>query len=175
MERVLRDTEDRIQAISLVHQLLYESKDLSRIPVAEYIRGLVGQVMESFATPPSKVTLRLEAGDARFLLDAAIPLGLVLNELVSNSLRHAFPGDRRGSISISLEEAEEGTYVLRYADDGVGVPEGFVFRGRGSLGLKLVHSLGEEQLKGKVEMSGGEGRGVSCVLRFRSGLHKARV
>ena len=175
VERVVRDAEDRIQAISLVHQLLYESRDLSRIPMAEYIRGLVNLVMESFATPPSKVALRLEAGEARFLLDAAIPFGLVLNELASNSLRHGFPGDRRGSISISLEDAGEGSYVLRYSDDGVGVPDGFDFRGRGGLGLKLVHSLGEEQLKGKVEMSGGEGRGVSCVLRFRSGLHKARV
>ncbi len=107
------------------------------------------------------------------ILDSAIPLGLILNELLTNSLKFAFPGDRAGTVSIALAASAPGKLRLTYRDDGIGLPESFDFRSQGSLGLNLVHGIGEQQMMGSVEFQGGAG--VSCTLEFPEGLYDERV
>ncbi len=166
-------TETRIQAISLVHQMLYQSQDLSRIEIGEYIRGLSGMVLTSFGVTGNKIAVDFAIEAKELLLDSAIPLGLILNELLTNSLKYAFPGDRVGRISIAFAISAPGILRLTYRDDGIGFPEGFDFRTHGTLGFNLVHGIVEQQMMGSVEFRSGNG--ASCTLEFPEGLYSERV
>lgn len=173
LQRIVKNTEGRIDAIALVHEMLYKSQDLSRIPVSAYIRQLCASVIGKSGIPPERLSVNLELEEGFFLLDTAIPFGLILNELMSNSLRHAFPGERHGAISITFGRQMGGKYLLRYADDGVGVVEGFDFRSQDSLGLKLIFAIGEQQLFGKVTFLGQAG--LSCEVEISADLYQSRV
>lgn len=173
LQSLVKKTEERIQAIALVHQMLHRSQNLSRLSIKDYITELSTLVLRGYEARGHDVALDLEIVDDTFLLDMAIPLGLVLNELLTNSLVHGFPGGRQGRIAIELGREEGRDYLLSYSDDGVGLPEDFDFRGQQSLGLRLIFSIGEDQLLGKVEMEGSGG--VRCSLRFRDGLYAERV
>jgi PAS domain S-box-containing protein len=163
--RLVRDAEDRIQAIALVHQMLYESRDLSRIPIKEYVAELAVLVYRSFGVSEERVSLDLCVDNQSIALDTAVPIGLILNELMTNSLKHAFPNKRKGYIKIKLESDSHGVSRLRYEDNGVGVPPGFDFYNGDTLGLKLIRSIAS-QINGDVrfESSGG----VSCSILFRA-------
>jgi two-component sensor histidine kinase len=173
LQQVVKNTEDRIQAISLVHQMLYTSQDLSQISIKEYISVLASLIMQSFNVSIDRISLNITVQEHFFLLDTAIPFGLILNELMTNSLKYAFPNDRKGLITIILSKSESNNYVLQYSDDGVGVPDYFDFRHQNTLGMKLIHSIGELQMLGKVLMESKEG--VSCQFEFADNLYKARV
>jgi len=163
--RLVKDAEDRIQAISLVHQMLYESRDLSRILIKDYVSELATLVYRSFGVSEERISLELQVDERSIALDTAVPIGLILNELMTNSMKHAFPNRRKGEIRISMAEDEAGACVLRYSDDGVGVPAGFDFYNGDTLGLKLVRSIGA-QINGDVlfEANGG----VACSIAFRT-------
>jgi len=107
------------------------------------------------------------------LLDMAVPLGLILNELLSNSLKYAFPGDREGRITIGFSRVGEGRSLLRYGDDGIGVPSGTDFEGGGKLGLRLIRSIGEQQLAGVVRFE--LGKGVSCTVEMPAPAYRDRA
>ena len=173
LQRLVENTEDKIQAMSLVHRMLYKSQDLSRISIKEYVRELVALIMGSHDIEADRISLATEVDDQSFLLDTAIPFGLILNELITNSLKHAFPGGRKGTISISLAKAGPGMSVMRFSDDGVGVPDGFEFQKQDSLGLKLVHSIGELQMMGKLSLESHDG--VHCTFEFPTKLYEERV
>ena len=173
LQRLVENTEDKIQAMSLVHRMLYKSQDLSRISIKEYVRELVALIVGSHDVGGDRISLAAEVDDQEFLLDTAIPFGLILNELITNSLKHAFPGGRKGTISISLAKEGPGMSVMRYSDDGVGVPDGFEFQNQDSLGLKLVHSIGELQMMGKLSLENHDG--VHCVFEFPTKLYDERV
>ncbi|MFZ4388355.1 MAG: sensor histidine kinase, partial [Chthoniobacterales bacterium] len=173
VKELAASTETRIEAISLVHQMLYQSQDLSRIDIGEYIRGLAGMVLASFGSTGGRIAMDFDIAAKALLLDSAIPLGLVLNELLTNSLKYAFPGDRAGTVSIALAASTPGKLRLTYRDDGIGLPESFDFRSQGSLGLSLVHGIGEQQMMGSVEFRGRPG--VCCTFDFPEGLYGERV
>ena len=173
LQMVVRNTEDRIQAISLVHEMLYKSQDLSRISIKDYIQELATLILRSYGIFEDRIVVVTEIDDQCFLLDTAIPLGLILNELMTNSLRHAFPDDADGTISITLGDGSSGNTMVRYSDDGVGVPDGFDFRNTSTLGLKLVHSIGEGQLLGVVAMENR--KGVQFSIEFSKNIHTARI
>lgn len=162
---LVKDAEDRIQAIALVHQMLYESRDLSRIPIKEYVSELAVLVYRSFGVSEERVSLDLCVDNQNIALDTAVPIGLILNELMTNSLKHAFPNRRKGYIKVKLESDSYGVICLRYEDNGVGVPPGFDFYNGDTLGLKLIRSIAS-QINGDVrfESSGG----VSCSISFRA-------
>lgn len=169
-----RIVDGKIEPIFLVHRMLYQSQDLSRISSSDYLRDLAETILQTRSDQNLAVTLGRDGLEEHMLLiDTAIPLGLVLNELMTNSLRHAFSGRGEGRIDIAFSRLDSGEYRLRYADDGIGVPEGFDFRGQATMGLKLIFAIGEGQLMGRVEFAGGSG--LACELTIPDGLFRARV
>jgi two-component sensor histidine kinase len=173
LQQLVKNTEDRIQAISLVHQMLYQSQDLSQISIKEYIQNLIDLLIKSYSYSDDRIAFKIAVVDHKFLLDTAIPLGLIINELITNSLKYAFPDGRTGIININLAQVESGNYLLTFSDNGVGVPDGFDFRNCESLGVKLIYSIGEDQMLGKIMLENN--KGISCSLEFPGNLYKARV
>jgi PAS domain S-box-containing protein len=157
VDRIVRTYKNQIKSISLVHEELYYSDDLARINVTEYIEELTGYLFSSFSSKTGTPTLDLQVDDSAMEIDKAIPCGLLINELVSNALKHAFPrsgeDSSTGKMEISVEFFLEDnqTYKLRILDTGVGLPENLDPENAGSLGFKLVNLL-VRQLKGKLEI-----------------------
>ena len=163
---LFRESRDRIRSMALVHEKLYSSQNLSRIDFAEYIDNLTGNLYQSYGGDSKKVSLETKVKDVSLGIDRAIPCGLIINELVSNALKHAFPPTWRGEgkIEISLHEIEKGVVELVIRDNGVGIPEGFDIKNTESLGMQLVFILAEDQLGGKVDVE--YSRGTSFHIRF---------
>jgi PAS domain S-box-containing protein len=167
------DTKSRIQSMALVHQHLYQSQDLSRINLRDYIRALTELLMTSHGVSSQRLSTVFDMEDVFVLIDSAIPCGLILNELISNALKHAFPDNRVGEIEIQLRRAQDETIELQVADNGIGVPPDFDFEHDGRLGLENVFALGQAQLQGEVRFEVEQG--VVCQLRFKDDLYTPRV
>ncbi len=161
----LKDSQNRIRAMALVHEKLYRSKDLDRIGFAGYVRDLATQVFRSFGAEQRGVNLEMDVQDIEVAIDFAVPCGLILHELLSNALKHAFPtgtasaGDRPPTIRVRSADAGEGGYRIEVEDNGVGFPAGKPAGDSRSLGMKLVNAL-VGQLGGILE-AGGEGAGTT--------------
>jgi two-component sensor histidine kinase len=148
--------------MALVHEKLYQSPDLAQIDFADYTRALTRSLFGSYRDHVPGIALRTQIDDILMSVDIAIPCGLILSELVSNALKHAFPDGRSGEIIISLR-AQEGSRVLTVADDGVGLPQEMEVLHPESLGLELVNTLAT-QLDGTLtwEREGG----TTCMVTF---------
>ena len=170
---IIGETQNRIRAMALVHEKLYDAPDLSRISLKEYILDLVALLCSGFLPNSAGPKIVSELEDVPVLIDSAIPCGLILNELITNSLKHAFPDARAGTIRLGLRSLEGGEILFSVADDGVGFPPGFDHHRDSHMGLQTVVNLGEKQLAGSVrfDTSGG----VACEVRFRDNLYQARV
>jgi two-component sensor histidine kinase len=170
---IFKDVIVKIAAMSLVHQRLYESQDLSNIDIAEYIRDLVALMVNSYGVSPEKIEVDLELENITMLIDTAIPCGLVVSEIVANALKYAFPADRAGRIGVSLRGSEGDLVELRIADDGIGVPEGFRVETQGKMGMKTLFNIVTHQLQGSIQFSSDGG--VSYIIRFKRKLYDERV
>ena len=162
----LTECQTRVQAIAMIHEQLYQSKDYSRVPFSNYVRSLASSVFDALGVSPSTVTLDLEIDDVAIAVDRAIPCGLVLNELITNALKHAFPEGRRGTVSVRLTRLEGRRLRLSVLDDGVGLPNDHDPLRASSLGLQLVRTLAE-QLEATLEVTPRPGTGFS--LSFNEG------
>jgi len=154
------ETQARMRSMALIHEELYQSKDLARINYQEYLEKLTSNLFQVFSRNPN-INLVLDIVDVYFGVDAAIPCGLIINELVTNALKYAFPGDRSGTIAIRIKVFDEmngnGTcYSLVVEDDGVGIPTEIDFKNTETLGLQLVNILAK-QLKGRVTLERDHG------------------
>jgi two-component sensor histidine kinase/PAS domain-containing protein len=158
-----RDSIGRIDAMSLIHEQLYKSRDLARIDFGAYVKEAAGGIFRAFGVPAETVRLTVDMENMYFDVGTAIPCGLIVNELVSNALKHAFPGERPGEIRISLNTTGEETYVLEVTDTGIGLPEGFNVEHVETLGLKLATAL-VRQLEGTFET--GTAGGASFRISF---------
>lgn len=147
----LRDLQSRIQSMALVHELLYESEDLTSIDMGRYIERLTSSIVNSYHD--GEIELEVAVGDITLPLETAIPLGLIINELVTNSFKHAFTS--KGMISVELEE-HGGEFTLTIADNGAGLPPDFIIEDSDSLGLRLVAGL-VDQIDGTLEVSAEDG------------------
>jgi PAS domain S-box-containing protein len=164
MAAALIEIETRIRSISLVHELLYQSDDFARVDFPSYVRQLVDYLAEAYAVDRRRVRIEVSAGEESLPIDKAIPCGLILNELVVNALKHAFPDGRSGRIGVAVGRASEGAAFIEVADDGVGPErEETRERGRVSIGLSLVQNLAS-QLGGRVETSDGVGVAIRVVF-----------
>ncbi len=161
----LRESQDRIKAMALVHEKLYQSMDLASIDFAEYIEKLALFLFNSYAVDPEQVTLTVDVGHTPMEIDRAIPCGLIINELVSNALKYAFPAGRKGEITIRLRCGDDGRIQLTVADNGIGLPPGLDFRDTETLGLQLVNML-TKQLNGEITLLLKEG--AAFTIRFKS-------
>ena len=163
MAELFADSRNRVRSMALVHENLYRAGNFAKIPMASHLRALCAELARSYASPVRAVDLQIEVGDLHLDMSRAIACGLIVNELVSNALKHAFPVDEPGRISIRVEPLGEGRHVLRVQDDGVGLPEGLDFGRADSLGLQLVGDL-TRQLRGTISIV--RERGTTFSIAF---------
>jgi len=163
----LGESQDRIRSMALVHEALYESKDVASVDFRDYVRHLSMQLFRSHGTSTARIALDVDAESLLLGIDFAIPCGLIINELVSNSLKHAFPGGRRGEIKISFHAVDENEITLAVSDNGIGIPEDVDFRRTRSLGLHLVTMLAEDQLRGQIELDRASGTEFRITFRMQ--------
>jgi two-component sensor histidine kinase len=158
----LQESQKRIQSMAMIHAMLYASSSMREIDFAEYARLLSAEVSHSYGIDPARIRLSLELEPVRFEIDRAIPCGLILNELLSNALKYAFPNGRSGEVRVSLQQ--QGSCIRLAVDDtGVGLPEGGSPGRRKSLGLSIVNVL-TQQLGGDLEITSDQG--AHFVLKF---------
>ncbi|ABL00607.1 PAS domain S-box protein [Pelobacter propionicus] len=158
-----RESQDRIRAMALVHEKLYRTEDLSFIDFSGYIESLTAHLYNSYAIDFGRVSFSIDAGNVCLSIDQAIPCGLIISELVSNSLKYAFPGSAAGNISVSIREQGDGMVSLTVADSGVGLPVNLDFTASETLGLQLVRML-VKQLRGEIALDSSGGARFS--IRF---------
>jgi two-component sensor histidine kinase len=144
---LLREAQDRVRSMAMVHENLYQSGNLTAVNFGEYAKTVLDSLLRTYLLESTGVTSRTRIDEILLSVELAIPCGLILNELVTNSLKHAFPERRRGELYIGLHQ-ENGRCVLRVADSGVGIPEDLDARKTHSVGLRLVRSL-TKQLEGE--------------------------
>jgi PAS domain S-box-containing protein len=159
----LRDCQSRLRTIALVHEKLYQSKDHAHVPFSEYAADLVSSIFDAAGGRAAGISLAVESDPVALGVDRAIPCGLILNEFVSNALKHAFSGHDRGHVRVKLRNATDGHVILSVADDGVGIPVGFDPQGTATLGMQLICIL-VDQLKGTLEIE--RGGGTTFRVRF---------
>jgi PAS domain S-box-containing protein len=151
-----KDSQNRVKAMALIHERLYQSNNLARIHFPEYVRKLVCDVFRSYNPASSTIRLYFDIAEVELDVDTVIPCGLLINELVSNALKYAFPNGMDGDIKISFRVIAPSQYQLIVGDNGIGLPEGFDFRNTASLGLQLVCAL-TQQLQGTIEVDTRQG------------------
>lgn len=163
-ESMLEDTRNRIQAMALVHEQIYGSRELSKVDFGGYIRRLASSIFSSYAVGRKRITLRMELEEVSLNIDTAILCGMILNELISNALKHAFSGRPSGEVRISLQRKADGWVLLRVGDNGCGMPPGAGIEGGTALGLLLVNTL-VEQIGGKLTVNVSEGTEFGVSFR----------
>ena len=154
--RVFQDTKDRIRSMALIHENLYRSENLGSIDIGNYVEKLVDYFWGLYGGLGVSITPRLQVENVSLGIDVALPIGLILSELFSNSLKYAFPGAEGGTVDIQLHPPGEDLLMLVFKDNGVGFPDNVDFYNSRSLGLQLVNILAE-QVHGTVEFSGDSG------------------
>ncbi len=169
--KMFQDSQSRVRSMALVHERLYQSQDLARINFAEYVRSLANYLFRSYSVNTNVIQLRVNVEDVFLGVDTAIPCGLIINELVSNSLKHAFSDDRAGEVRIELHSDDDSQYILVVSDNGIGFPQDLDFQDTGSLGLQLVKTLAD-QLEGTVELD--RSVGTTFKIAFARAKYEAR-
>lgn len=160
---LFRESQERIRSIALIHERLYRSRDLAEIDFAEYLQSLSANLFRSYGVKSNAVKLKVEVDGMRLSVDTAIPIGLIVNELVSNSLKHAFPSGRKGEIRIRLAANGDNSSTLIVSDNGIGFPHDLDLRNARSLGLQLVNML-VQQLDGTIELDRTNGTTFKIVF-----------
>ena len=168
---LLMESQHRVRAMAMIHEKLYQSSDLARVDFDEYVNSLTGFLFRSYSNAAGRVALKVSCDQVHLSIDTASPCGLILNELVSNALKHAFPDGRSGELRVELRD-EAGCYSLTVADTGIGLPENFDWKQTNSLGLQLVDTL-TKQIKGTMK-TGGTG-GASFRLEFKELIYATRT
>jgi len=162
LRRAFLESQNRIHSMALLHESLYQSGDLSQIDFPVYVRELTDHLCRSYGVG-DRIRLETSLDPMRLTIDTAMPCGLIINELVSNSLKYAFPDERRGRVVIELREREGGMAELTIADDGIGLPPDIDVEKTRSLGLRLVRSLAQ-QLGSPAEFSSQSGTSVRILF-----------
>ena len=164
VQEMFREAQRRIRSMALIHERLYHSSDLSRVEFSQYLGNLAGHLFQSYQVPASRVRLRLDTEEAFININTAIPCGLIVNELISNALKHAFPDGRTGEVAVELRRAPGNTYLVGVSDNGVGYPPGLDFRCTETLGMQIVNTL-VGQIDGTIDYRGDTG--TAFVVCFR--------
>jgi two-component sensor histidine kinase len=165
--QVFRESENRVHAMALVHETLYGSQNLARIDLGEYANRLAADVLSSYGNRSGSgrsVRLTSDLQPVTVSIEVAVPCGLILNELISNAIKHGYPEGRSGEITMAIAATVEGHCTIDVSDDGVGVPAGLDVNNNKSLGLRLVRAL-TKQLHGSFELKKND-NGTSARLDF---------
>jgi PAS domain S-box-containing protein len=170
--RMLKEGQNRIRSMALIHEKLYQSPDLSKIDFAAYLRSLGAHLFQFYRTDADQVRLETDLDDVRLDINSAVPCGLLVNELISNALKHAFPAGQKGAIRIRLRRQKEGLVEIRVEDDGLGFPEAVDFRHAESFGLQIINLL-VGQLEGTINLD--RKTGTAFTIAFRELDYKKRI
>jgi PAS domain S-box-containing protein len=158
---ILWESRNRIYSIALVHDKLYQSGNLDEISMKDYTSDLVSELCRVYVTDPGKIRFRLEIDDVKFMLSYAIPCGLILNEIISNCLKHAFPASmpvcEKPLFFISIKQMPDKCIQISAGDNGIGLPAGYKVSDSSSLGLYLIHIIARDQLNGTIEINQDHG------------------
>jgi len=173
IKEVIQNIKLKVKSMALVHQKLYQSKDLSRINLKEYIHDLCLQIASNYLSESMRISFKFDLKDIYCLMDTAIPLGLLINELVTNAFKYAWPEVTKGEMQIGLTRNKDGFIIFTLADDGVGLKKSFDINKDKNLGLDTVMLLGENQLKGNLAFENKNG--VSWKLKFKDDQYYERV
>lgn len=152
---ILKESQNRIKSMSFIHESLYRTADFSFVNLSEYIENLTRNLIQSYLLDQGNIKVNLDLGNYKLNMDQAIPCGLIINELVSNSMKYAFPSNTNGEIFIKLTE-KDNNFTFIVGDNGIGLPENINIEDTDSLGLQLVYTL-IDQLDGKIEVINGIG------------------
>jgi len=155
-KEVLHEAQNRIKSMALVHDRIYQSEDLAKVNFEEYIKRLAIELFYSYNIDTERIKLKTNISEVSVDVGAAIPCALIINELVSNALKHAFPDNRKGEVSIEFYSDDNNQSVLLVHDNGVGLPKDFDTQGSDSFGLQLVYML-TDQLHGRCEAKSNGG------------------
>ncbi|MFM1874357.1 MAG: hypothetical protein RL266_94 [Bacteroidota bacterium] len=161
---ILRESQDRIKSMSFVHESLYQSKTLSEVNFAEYIQNITRNLYHSYGRPEGGIDLQFDLENIYLNLDTSIPCGLIINEIVSNSLKYAFQGREKGKICLEFSKLSDGRMKLIVSDDGIGLPKDFDIENAESLGLQLVTTL-ITQVSGELEIDVSRGTKFNIVFK----------
>ena len=156
LDWILKEMRDRIHSISLVHEKLYRSANLAAVNIGDYLRSLLAHLVQSYAADTSKIKAEVVSEAVHLSIDQAVPCALVVNELVTNALKYAFPEGREGKITVSIQRPSGDTCRIQVSDDGVGLPKGVEVGNTGSLGLRIVKIL-TRQLDGRLGFGNKKG------------------
>ncbi len=167
---IFLESQHRVRSMALVHERLYQSEDLSGVDAAEYFRDLVSYLHRSYGATSGQVSLNVDVAPVSLGIDVAIPCGLIISELISNALKHAFPDGRQGQILVYLRMGQDGRCTLVVSDDGIGLPEDLDLERTESLGLHLVNRL-VAQLEGSIDLyrKGGTTHRITFPCAFGKG------
>ncbi|MBP7735687.1 MAG: PAS domain S-box protein [Spirochaetes bacterium] len=169
---IYRDIQSKIQTMALVHQKLYDSQELSNLNLKEYADGIVDLMLSNNELSPGVVKIHRSVDAIPISIDTAMPLGLVLNELISNSMKHAFPDNRDGEIWIDMRSTDDGI-KLEYRDNGIGLPLGYDPAKAQTLGMNIIRNLSRMQLGGDLHFM--DDRGFGCTITMGTKLYRRRM
>lgn len=160
---ILRESQNRVKSMALIHEQLYGTSDLSKIDFGRYIQGLTANLFDAYGTDPARTRLNVRADDIALGVDMAVPCGLIINELVSNALKHAFLPETGGTIDIAIQNLGGGRMEIVVSDDGIGLAEPPADAEKKSLGLRLVDTL-TTQLDGTLTVETEKGTRFCITL-----------
>lgn len=166
----LKEAANRIETMSLVHQMLYQSQNLARISLLEYSTNLIAQIRRSYYVPDKEIAVFLNIQDTEIVIDIAIPLGLIINELLSNVYKHAFP-EKSGKVTLTMQRVTNIMIELTIHDNGVGFPDDY--DNCSTLGLSIVQNLVTHQLSGQLKRTNHNGTYYS--ITFQNSIHENRI
>jgi len=170
--RILTDMRNKIYTMALVHQKLYQSNNLSLINLGEYISEITDLLLDKDSLSfPVEIIKDLE--DISVLIDTAIPCGLIINEVLTNAVKHSFAAGRENRISIRLKKGDNDTAELDISDNGTGFEKGFVPRESNKLGLQILYEIAEKQLRGSADYINKNG--VTWIFRFPLHIYQSRI
>jgi two-component system, sensor histidine kinase PdtaS len=170
VQRAVEECQNRILSMAVIHEQLYQSPDFADVDFPEYIRQLAHRLFRFYNMTPGRIELQTEIGAVRLGVDIAVPCGLILNELLSNSFKYAFPNEREGVVAIRVDKLQDESVLMTISDNGVGLPPDVGFWNTKTLGLRLVRLL-VRQLDGEVELGGPPG----AEFRIRFSLQGAQA
>lgn len=160
---ILKESQNRVKSMAMIHEKLYKSETLTHINIKDYIQSLVTDLFYSYSVKESRINAITEIDDIKLNLETAIPCGLLINEIVSNSLKYAFKDKEQGEIKMSLKKHDQNLELI-ISDNGIGLPEDVDFKKTGSLGLQIVNSL-IAQLDGKIELERTQGTKFTIIFK----------
>ncbi|MFC1569370.1 histidine kinase dimerization/phosphoacceptor domain -containing protein [bacterium] len=161
---MLKESQNRIKAMALIHEKLYQSEDIVHVDFSEYINSLTSYLIKSYCVNSWDITINKEIGNVEINIDKAIPCGLIINELISNSLKHAFPDASKGEIDIQIDSINSDQVMMHVKDNGIGMPEGIDIKKVNTLGLRLINTL-VEQLEGTMEINRNKGTEYNIIFK----------